>query len=346
MIRTIAFYLPQFHPTQFNDEHWGKGFTEWSNVARATPQFEGHLQPRLPADLGFYDLRVPEVRKQQADLAKEYDVHGFCYYYYRFNGRRELDFVLSKAVEEKHIPFCICWANENWTRSWDGLHNNVILSQNHNEDDDLEFIKEVSPILMNEKYIRVNDKPLLLIYRTELWNNIKMTTDTWRNYFKTKYGKELYLVRCDGFQKGIDPCSIGFDAAYQFPPLNFSNGNEARKKVKVFDGFVGGIPSYENWKSFVENETGYKLFRGVMPSWDNTPRKMQKSHAFYGSSPFAYKDWLRKAVKYTQENFTGDEQLLFINAWNEWAEGAVLEPCKTYGNEYLKVTKEVLNESR
>ncbi len=346
MTRLLAFYLPQFHPTEFNDRHWGKGFTEWANVARATPQFQGHHQPRLPADLGFYDTRVPEVRATQAQMAIQHGIEGFCYYYYRFDGKRELNYVLDRATEEQFIPFCICWANENWTRSWDGLNKDVILAQNHNDADDLEFIKEVSPMMVSDAYIKVDGKPLLLIYRTELWSDIAKTAQVWRNYFREQYDEDLYLVRCDGFEEGVDPKTIGFDAAYQFPPLNFSNGRESNHKVRLNKGFRGGIPDYNNWKNFVQKNPPYKLFRGVMPSWDNTPRKMDRAHCFHDASPQSYGQWLSHAIEFSKQRFEPEERFVFINAWNEWAEGAILEPCRQYGNEYLRVTQEVYDESR
>ena len=349
-MRLLAFYLPQFHPTEFNDKQWGKGFTEWSNVTRAKPQYEGHYQPRLPAGLGFYDLRLDEVWKEQSQLAQDNGIYGFCYYYYRFDGQRQLRMPIDRAHNYSHpyggvIPYCICWANENWTRSWDGLNQNVLIEQNHNDDDDLAFIKEFGEMAIRDRYIKVNGKPLLLIYRTELWADIKKTAKVWREYMKSKHNMDLYLVRCDGFKVNQNPQDIGFDAAYQFPPLNFSNGSESQGKVKLNAGFTGGIPDYNNWKKFVQNNP-YKMFRGVMPSWDNTPRKMERAHIFHDSSPNSYKEWLKTAIEFTKQNFEGEEQIVFINAWNEWAEGAILEPCTQYGYEYLTKTKEALDESR
>lgn len=341
-MKLIAFYLPQFYPTEFNNEHWGEGFTEWSNVARAAPQFAGHHQPRLPAGLGFYDLRVKETRRRQAQMAKEYGIYGFCYYYYRFDGRRQLDYVLERAKEESEIPFCICWANENWTRSWDGLGQNILIEQKHSDFDDMDFIREGGPMLASEKYIKIDGKPLLLIYRTELWKDIKATAAMWREYMRANHGTEIYLVRCNGFEKDIDPASIGFDAAYQFPPLNFSNSREAMGKVKLNKDFEGGIPDYGDWRGFVKEHPAYKLFRGIIPGWDNTPRKMARAHIFYGSSPEKYKQWLLSAISYTEQNFEPSEQVIFINAWNEWAEGAILEPCNQYGYEYLNATRSAM----
>jgi lipopolysaccharide biosynthesis protein len=349
-MRLLAFYLPQFYPTEFNDNHWGKGFTEWTNVTRAKPQFEGHFQPRLPAGMGFYDLRIQDNYRAQVVNAVAYGISGFVFYYYRFNGRRELGLPLNTAYELGHpdadgFPYCICWANENWTRSWDGLNNNILLQQNHNDADDLEFIKSAGEMMSKRRYIKVDGKPLLLIYRTELWQDMKKTATVWREYMKATYGMDIYLVRCDGFKTNVNPADIGFDAAYQFPPLNFSNGSEAQNKVNLNKDFKGGIPDYNNWPKFVQKQ-GYKTFRGVMPSWDNTPRKMERAHIFHGANPDSYKEWLKAAIEFTKNNFEGDEQLVFINAWNEWAEGAILEPCSQWGYSYLQKTREALNESR
>jgi lipopolysaccharide biosynthesis protein len=341
-MRLIALYLPQFYPTPYNDAWWGSGYTEWTAAKRATPQFEGHFQPKIPTKLGYYDLRNDDAREKQAELARQYNIHGFCYYYYRFNGKRALEQPLNQmlATGRPDFPFCICWANENWTRRWDGRDNEVLMKQYHNDKDDLEFITEIAPMLMDKRYIRVNGKPLLMIYRTELWQDIKKTTQMWREYMRKHHSTEIYLVRCNGFEADRIPEFIGFDAAYQFPPLQFRGGNEMLANVKPVKGFQGGVHDYKNWPRFVSQERPYKLFRGVMTAWDNTPRRKNKGHIFYGSSPQEYQKWLDEALSYTKKNFTGDERMIFLNAWNEWGEGAILEPSNEYGLQYLEVTNE------
>ena len=183
-IKLIAFYLPQFHPVEENDLWWGKGFTEWTSVSSAKPVYPGHYQPHIPADLGFYDLRLAEAREEQARLAREHGIHGFCYYYYYFNGKRllhtPLDLVLSTGKPD--FPFCICWANENWTRNWDGRNDEILIEQVHTPESDLRFIRDLLPVIKDPRYIRVNNKLLVLVYRPELLPDPVQTTATWRKF--------------------------------------------------------------------------------------------------------------------------------------------------------------------
>ena len=219
LLRLIAMYLPQYHPIPENDEWWGKGFTEWRNVSKAKPQFKGHYQPHLPADLGFYDLRVEESRIAQAELAKQYGIHGFCYYHYWFNGRRLLERPLEEVLKsgKPDFPFCICWANENWTRRWDGEEQNVLMKQVYSEEDDRNHIRDLFRIFKDRRYIRVNGKPVFLVYRTENIPDPKRTAEIWREEARRAGVGELYLVRVESIG-GCDPVSIGFDAALEFAP--------------------------------------------------------------------------------------------------------------------------------
>lgn len=347
-IRSIAFYLPQYHPTPENDEWWGKGFTEWTNVTKATPNFTGHYQPHVPSELGFYDLRIPEVRGQQASLAREYGVSGFCYYYYWFNGKRLLSRPLDEilATGQPDFPFCLCWANENWTRTWDGQDSHVLIAQNHSLEDDIAFIQGLFPALRDSRYIRIDGKPLILVYKVGLLPDAAQTVRAWRDQSRVAGIGEIYLAYVHNNTNprlNDDPKTIGFDAAVEFPP----SGKGVRSPVPrrlLNVKFRGLCYDYvATMKNFMLARCPpYLFFRGVMPSWDNTARRQDSGHIFLDSSPEAYAHWLESAAEWTARMHVGDERLLFINAWNEWAEGNHLEPDKKNGRAYLEATRTVM----
>lgn len=343
-VRFIAFYLPQFHPIAENDEWWGPGFTEWTNVCQGKPQFPGHYQPHLPGELGFYDLRLPEVRDQQAQLAREHGIFGFCYYYYWFNGRKILERPLQEVLEcgKPDLPFCICWANETWSRRWDGTENEVLLKQEHTPESDVAFIRDVIPILKDPRYIKVNGSPLLLVYRASLFPDLRTTADTWRRICEEEGISTIHLciVESFGFE---DPYSVGFDSSVQFPPHGVISRGINSEVDGLDSGFVGRIYDYSEVVSseITRNNSLHKKFRGVMCSWDNTPRRKNKSHIFNNATPELYEIWLRSAREWTKKNHAPGERMVFINAWNEWAEGTHLEPDRKYGRAYLEATRRV-----
>ena len=344
-IKAIAFYLPQFHPIPENDQWWGKGFTEWTNVTRGRPFFPGHHQPQIPADLGFYDLRLPEVRAEQAALAKRYGIHGFCYYYYWFNGRRLLERPLEDVVRsgQPDFPFCICWANENWTRRWDGLEREILMQQVHSPESDRRFIEDVLPILRDPRYIRVGDAPLLLVYRPGILPEPRRTTDLWREVAREAGVPDLHLCAVLGF--GLDdPTAMGFDAAVEFPPHGIA-------PTRINDSVQGLSPEFRGYvydyaeavrQSLQKPPTAYRRYRGVMTAWDNTARRGAEGHVYRDATPAAYEGWLRAVVAETEATYPPDERLLFINAWNEWAEGAHLEPDQRHGHAWLEATARAL----
>jgi len=348
-VRAIAFYLPQFHPIKENDQWWGKGFTEWTNVTKARPNFEGHYQPHLPAELGFYDLRVPEVREQQAELAREYGINGFCYYHYWFGGRRLLERPFNEVLSSGRpdFPFCLCWANENWTRRWDGAEKEILIGQRHSPEDDRNFIRSLFPAFEDRRYIRINGKPILLVYRVDLLPNAKQTATTWREEMKNAGLGGVYL--CAAQTSGtLDPRPYGFDGAVEFPPHGMATTNLNSQITRLNPNFAGLVRDYLVKANAMihKPKPDYTVFKTVMPAWDNTARRQDTGITYINSSPEAYEYWLGKAVEYAVTNNRGDERLVFINAWNEWAEGAHLEPDRRYGRRYLEATRNVLSVVR
>lgn len=355
-LRAIAFYLPQFHPVPENDEWWGRGFTEWRNVAKAKPLFPGHYQPHLPADLGFYDLRLPEVREAQAELARQHGIHGFCYYHYWFNGRRILERPFNEVLEsgKPDLPFCLCWANENWTRVWDGGERNVLLEQHYSFEDDLAHIRSLIPAFKDPRYIRIDGKPLFLVYRTELLPDPAKTAALWQEEARKAGLPGLYLARVENFIRDVDPRTIGFDAAVEFAPDSSKAGKTLfRGRIAALLGKLNLLPAVfrdnrvYSYPATVQGmlskpEPAYRWFRCVSPMWDNSARRSVNANIFIGSTPAIFKQWLGKIIAQTRQRYAGDERIVFINAWNEWAEGCHLEPDQKWGRAYLEATRDAL----
>ncbi|MDP9114374.1 MAG: glycoside hydrolase family 99-like domain-containing protein [Acidobacteriota bacterium] len=344
-VRLVAFYLPQFHPIPENDEWWGKGFTEWKNVSAAQPQFRNHYQPHIPGDLGFYDLRTREIQGRQVELAKQYGIGAFCFYFYWFNGKRLLELPVQNYRNDPKLdlPFCLCWANENWTRRWDGLDQEVLISQNYSPEDDLAFISHVADYMRDCRYLRVNGRPVLLVYRPSLLPDAKATARRWREWCRQNGIGELYLVYPQSFEI-CDPAEYGFDAATEFPP-NLSDPPVITNSVEALNPNFSGI--VYDWRIFVQRSRqysipAYKLFRGICPSWDNESRHRRRGTIFMHSSPEGYQEWLENAVADTRARLPREERLIFVNAWNEWAEGAHLEPDRRYGYAWLRATRAAL----
>lgn len=346
-VKAIAFYLPQFHPIPENDAWWGKGFTEWNNVTRAMPQFLGHYQPRLPGDLGFYDLRLPEVMRQQIELARDYGIHGFCFHHYWFNGRRLLELPVQNLLKDKSldINFCLCWANENWSRRWDGSEHEILMPQDHSPEDDLAFIDDLIPAFQDERYIRVDGKPVLIVYRASLFPDIAATAVRWRARVKERGLDGIYLVVARSLDS-INPNEIGFDAAVEFPPNNCNTANIAYQQTIVNNDFVGAVYDYRELalRQGKVDSAEFVCHKTVMPSWDNCARKLSAASSFVNVTPGLYARWLDDALEVTLRR-PPEQRLLFINAWNEWAEGAYLEPDRRYGYANLNATASVLSRT-
>ncbi|MFL5963669.1 MAG: glycoside hydrolase family 99-like domain-containing protein [Gaiellaceae bacterium] len=349
--RAIAFYLPQFHPIPENDGWWGRGFTEWTNVAKARPLFAGHEQPHLPTDLGFYDLRLPEVRAAQADMAREAGIFGFCYYHYWFGGRRLLERPFDEVLAsgEPQFPFCLCWANEPWTRAWDGASGETLMEQVYSPEDDCAHIQWLLRAFRDPRYIRVEGKPLFLVYRASELPDPLRTTATWRREAETAGIGEIFLARVESFrsERG-DPAAIGFDAAVEFQPNALSLPRPERSQLPWSIARRLGLSDrvYADWLIVEYDDVAdlalkqptpdYRRFPCVTPRWDNSPRRRSGGWIVRGSTPERYREWLEEAAARRPKD--GD-QLVFINAWNEWGEGNHLEPCASWGRAYLEATR-------
>ena len=346
-VRLIAFYLPQFHPIPENDEWWGEGFTEWRNVVQAQPLFPGHDQPQLPADLGYYDLRAAETRAEQARLARQYGVFGFCYYHYWFSGKRLLERPFSDVLAsgEPDFPFCLCWANEPWSRQWDGRPHDVLQPQTYSEEDDVAHIHSLIPALSDPRAIKVGGKPLFLVYQGRALPDPARTIETWRREVESAGLPGIHLVAVEsGWDAGWDATQVGFDAKVLFQP-QFSILRttpridiEGKPELHVFD-YKKAWPALAN-----PEPVAYRRYDTVFPAWDNTARKGDCGWVVHNSTPAAYEEWLRTTVERAGKLPKG-ERIVFLNAWNEWAEGAHLEPDRTDGRAYLEATRRAVVSS-
>jgi lipopolysaccharide biosynthesis protein len=342
-MKYIAFYLTQFHPTPENDEWWGKGFTEWTNVTKAKPLFEGHYQPHLPTDMGFYDLRLRQSRHAQIDLAKAYGIDGFCYHYYWFSGRRLLHEPLLDMLADRNsnMPFCLCWANENWTRRWDGAAHQLLVEQKHMPDDPARFIDDIAAFWADPRYICHEGRPLLIVYCAQQLPNPQATFQQWRQACDKKGIARPFIVAAltHGHQ---DHAAFGADAGIDFPPHNLQPGN-INDNIAFHEAFSGNVKSYEQAASqyLARIATQPDVIKTVFPSWDNTARTAHRAMVIADATPHNYEQWLHRTVQAAQQHSGIAGQLVFINAWNEWAEGCHLEPDRKHGRGFLEATLRV-----
>ena len=346
--RLVAFYLPQFHPIPLNDAAWGEGYTEWDAVWRARPDFDTHVQPRLPGALGRYDLRDVDVMRRQARLAQEYGIGAFCFYFYWFQGTTLLEQPLRQWLQDDEItlPFCLCWANEAWTRTWDGRAGDVLMAQSHDAGDDLAFIAHVADYLRDPRYLRVDGRPVLLVYRPGKLPDARATANRWRTWCRENGIGEIYLAYAQSFERP-DPRDIGFDAAVEFPP-NLATMTDITARQVVRDGAFDG--EVLDWRDLPRHflakpAPDYPLQPAVNCGWDNAPRRPGRGRTLLHASPRGYRDWLRATIEDRLPDLRaqGASDLVFINAWNEWGEGAVLEPDARLDHAWLAATRGALS---
>ena len=353
-ISVVAFYLPQFHPIPENDAWWGAGFTEWTKVTRARPQFSGHRQPRLPADLGYYDLRLPEIRDAQAGLAHQYGLAAFCYYYYWFDGQKLLHRPLEEilAAGTPDFPFLLMWANEPWTRAWDGRSRDILMPQEYVGNWVRNLARDVAPALLDPRYFRFQGAPVFVVYR------LKPIPDPFGAFREfraalTELGiARIHLVGSWPHFPGdeplpSDPVSLGLDAYVEFQPRGLTSYRRRNLELAATNPrFIGNLYDYETAVDSALNMLDEPVVgmrhRGVTMGWDNTPRRGSSGTLYHGATPANFRRWLRGVVEHELMTEGPPERLIFINAWNEWAEGTYLEPDEDFGRGWLEAVASAL----
>ncbi len=352
-LRALAVILPQFHPIPENDKWWGKGFTEWTNVVKTKPRFKGHHQPHLPSDLGYYDLRLPQTRQHQADLAKEHDIFGFCIHHYWFNGKRLLEAPVDGMLStgKPDFPFMLCWANENWTRRWDGLDKEVLIEQKYGIDDHRAHARWLCEnVFKDPRYICVDGKPFFLFFNSHIIPDLKETIAIWREEVKKHGFADIYL---GGVRTGQNQLKngqeLGFDVIIDWQPdwdnlhTETSFIDKIRNKLNI--GKTYRSISYDTVvkRMLFKKPTETKHYQCIMPSWDNSARRKNNAFLITDANPNTYEHWLSELCKNAQV-YSEEENFIFINAWNEWAEGNHLEPDQKWGRKYLEKTKAILSK--
>ena len=359
--RVIAFYLPQYHPIPENDKYWGKGFTEWTNVAKAKPLFRGHYQPHIPADLGFYDLRLPEVREAQAELARDAGIEGFCYYHYWFGNGKML---LQKPFEEvlrlgkPDFPFCLCWANHDWTtKTWVKgnmvVNNPMIAKQEYlGEKDDIKHFEYCLPAFKDHRYIRIENKPVFLIYDPLNFPNVKTFMDTWNKLAKENNLDGIYFIgittgRLSSYKSVINLGFNGVCRNCRWEAEANATGSRFRRRVQSLLGWYLGlslmkydynrvVKYYNTSENKIEN-----CYTVITPGFDRTPRAGRRAGIYVNSTPNNFEKHVREIVDSIQKK-DAEHRVIFLSAWNEWGEGNYMEPDLKWGHGYIDALKSVI----
>ena len=359
-MKIIAFYLPQFHQIPENDKWWGEGFTEWTYVKKASPLFCGHYQPREPLDDNYYNILNPAIQKWQVDIAKKYGIYGFCYYHYWFKGKQLLEKPLEQLLKSKELdfPFCLSWANQSWTRTWYDDNETILMPQEYGNKEDWEkHFNYLLPIFLDKRYITIDNKPIFIIYDSKNIEKCNEMIKYWQKLAKLNGLIGIYFINTlTGLP--IDYRSLNFDAQLQFEP-GFTVHHcmsiiwRAKRKMKVgakriinkinlLENKVENILDYDEiYKNILKRKPiAKKTYLGAFTDWDNTPRRKYKSFLFKNANPEKFEKFLIEQIKRSRELYQND--LLFINAWNEWGEGAYLEIDKKFGARYLEAVKNAL----
>lgn len=352
--KIIAWYLPQYHEIDVNNKNLGRGFTEWTNTTRAIPVYTGHYQPHIPYDVGYYNLNNIETFERQIYLAKHYGIYGFSFYYYWFSGISFMKKPLETFLKHRglDIKFCITWANENWTTLWDGGQHEVIYRQTVREGDAEKFLDELLPVISDPRYITIDGKPLLIIYRGNLFDKLTMISLLSNMRKRARYHgfKDLYIMITTAGNFDEKVSVLGADALVEFPPHGMTSIEAFRPQGYINPYFVGKIFNTDKFikeKKYMFEHSEMNFYRAALTSWDNTARKARTgAHIYHGLSPTTFKQWLWDIVIDSKKQHFGDSDMVFVNSWNEWAEGAHLEPDMKYGYAYLQAVRDVLEGTR
>ncbi len=346
----VAFYLPQFHTFPENDAWWGTGFTEWSNVASARPLFPGHAQPLLPSELGFYDLSDPRILPRQIQAARSAGIGAFMYYYYWFAGKALMEEPVRRHLDDDiDFPMCLMWANENWTRRWDGGSTSVLIEQEHESVSPTAFLTHVMDYLLDPRYLRIEGKPVLAVYKLSQLPDPAAVVRSWREQAAKAGLPGLTVLSVDvgAVMDGISDSNdtVGVDGFMEFAPHNLPWAAHDISDLDVDPRFEGNIMDYRSMvnATLATRAAGIpeRRYPGVMVNFDNTARRQWQSDLWLGSNPYTYRRWLRGAADALAER-SRDHRVVFVNAWNEWAECAVLEPTQRYGHTFLLATRDAL----
>jgi lipopolysaccharide biosynthesis protein len=357
--RLIAYYLPQFHPIPENDQWWGNGFTEWTNVAKAKPLFPGHQQPNFPGDLGFYDLRVPESREAQAELAKAYGIEGFCYWHYWFGGGRRLlerPFAEVLASGKPDLPFCLAWANHTWSGIWHGCPNRILIEQTYpGQEDIIEHFYAMLEAFRDPRYMKIDGRNIFCIYRPGDLKEPRLFMGIWQELASKEGIPGFYFIAITDYPWKVP--DDGYDACTTNPPVAMLThqgiqplNGEIKPPLKC--GFSSQdkpqLPQVYSYESFVKHafpETTRRddFYPCVVPNWDNTPRSGSNGFALHGATPEIYSQHLKEAVSLVADR-TPDQRIIFVKSWNEWAETNYIEPDLRWGHRYLQETLKAVSK--